>query len=344
MVIPRSRSMSIESRYCSRICRGSTAPVSSRMRSDRVDLPWSTWLMMEKFRIRSTESTGRPAYPSRPRRRSHGSRGSAGRGMPIPPPGRRWEGPGANCYPGTFPVVGPESGRRDPISRLAVVAARPPPPNTTRTPRTRSGKHQEPDQAQPPDHQAPGPQQGRPFRAEDADQAGRQRPRGRHRGRRGGVAPGHQAGRQGRRQGGHPQEPGGQPQVPADEAGSSPPPKLNLPPPRFRRLGDHLATGDRHGRMALHYNSRHALLDPEWVATLPQRTTLLPERALQGGSYGLVALFIEFMTVAANNPDCSYVVFLSGQDYPIVPLGALEERLGQFDVWMSATPVDEEPI
>ena len=32
--------------------RGSTAPVSSRMRSDSVDLPWSTWLMIEKFRMR----------------------------------------------------------------------------------------------------------------------------------------------------------------------------------------------------------------------------------------------------------------------------------------------------
>ena len=54
MVMPRSRSMSIESRYCSRMRRGSTAPVISRMRSDSVDLPWSTWLMMEKLRMRST--------------------------------------------------------------------------------------------------------------------------------------------------------------------------------------------------------------------------------------------------------------------------------------------------
>src|SRR5205823_10130484 len=53
MVMPRSRSMSIESRYCSRISRASTALVSSRMRSLRVDLPWSMWAMTEMFRIRS---------------------------------------------------------------------------------------------------------------------------------------------------------------------------------------------------------------------------------------------------------------------------------------------------
>ena len=57
MVIPRSRSRSIESRYWSRIERASTAPVSSRMRSDSVDLPWSTWLIIEKFLIRSVAGT-----------------------------------------------------------------------------------------------------------------------------------------------------------------------------------------------------------------------------------------------------------------------------------------------
>ncbi len=39
MVMPRSRSMSIESRYWARMSRGSTAPVISRIRSESVDLP-----------------------------------------------------------------------------------------------------------------------------------------------------------------------------------------------------------------------------------------------------------------------------------------------------------------
>ena len=54
IVMPRSRSRSIESRYCSRISRMSTAPVTSRMRSDSVDFPWSMWAMMEKLRIRAS--------------------------------------------------------------------------------------------------------------------------------------------------------------------------------------------------------------------------------------------------------------------------------------------------
>src|SRR5919199_845659 len=60
MVMPRSRSMSIESRNCSRMSRGSTAPHSSRIRSDSVVFPWSMWLMMAKFRVRFWGITVRP--------------------------------------------------------------------------------------------------------------------------------------------------------------------------------------------------------------------------------------------------------------------------------------------
>src|SRR5438105_4742228 len=57
MVMPRSRSMSIESRYWARMSRGSTAPVSSRTRSARVLFPWSMWAMIARFRIDAREDT-----------------------------------------------------------------------------------------------------------------------------------------------------------------------------------------------------------------------------------------------------------------------------------------------
>src|SRR5215218_899596 len=49
--MPRSRSRSIESSSCSRIWRGSTVWVISRMRSASVDFPWSMWAMIEKLRM-----------------------------------------------------------------------------------------------------------------------------------------------------------------------------------------------------------------------------------------------------------------------------------------------------
>jgi hypothetical protein len=51
IVIPRSRSRSIESSTCARISRFETASVSSRMRSASVDLPWSMCAMIEKLRM-----------------------------------------------------------------------------------------------------------------------------------------------------------------------------------------------------------------------------------------------------------------------------------------------------
>src|SRR4051812_32581263 len=63
MVMPRSRSMSIESRYCARMSRADTAPVSSSTRSDRVDLPWSMWAMIEKLRMRERSMGVGPTLP-----------------------------------------------------------------------------------------------------------------------------------------------------------------------------------------------------------------------------------------------------------------------------------------
>src|SRR3712207_1089394 len=51
MVIPRSRSRSMESSSCARMERGSTVWVVSRMRSASVDFPWSMWAMIEKLRM-----------------------------------------------------------------------------------------------------------------------------------------------------------------------------------------------------------------------------------------------------------------------------------------------------
>src|SRR3954464_15821872 len=57
MVMPPSRSRSIESSSCAFIERGSTVWVVSRMRSARVDFPWSMWAMIEKFRMWAWSAT-----------------------------------------------------------------------------------------------------------------------------------------------------------------------------------------------------------------------------------------------------------------------------------------------
>ena len=61
MVMPRSRSMSIESSSCSFISRSETVPVDWISRSASVDFPWSMWATMEKLRIRAV-SVMAPGY------------------------------------------------------------------------------------------------------------------------------------------------------------------------------------------------------------------------------------------------------------------------------------------
>ena len=124
MVIPRSRSMSMESRYCSRMRRGSTAPVISRMRSERVDLPWSTWLMIEKLRMRSTATGPRSVAEGGTVRRSYRPRPAA----PTPgqgtwcrtPPSRAGRKRPATCYscaPHRWVPVPPRPPSRTPRNR-----------------------------------------------------------------------------------------------------------------------------------------------------------------------------------------------------------------------------------
>src|SRR5712691_2131387 len=53
MVMPRSRSISMESSTCSTISRSARPPVDWISRSASVDLPWSIWAMIAKLRILS---------------------------------------------------------------------------------------------------------------------------------------------------------------------------------------------------------------------------------------------------------------------------------------------------
>src|ERR1700741_5257760 len=75
MVMPRSRSMSMESSTCSTISRSASPPVSWISRSASVDLPWSICATIEKLRMLSMApdvmarlSIGRAAGPDSLRR------------------------------------------------------------------------------------------------------------------------------------------------------------------------------------------------------------------------------------------------------------------------------------
>ena len=64
MVMPRSRSRSMESRSWSCASRFWMVPVRSRRRSERVVFPWSMCAMMQKFRVKAGSGIGGPALCS----------------------------------------------------------------------------------------------------------------------------------------------------------------------------------------------------------------------------------------------------------------------------------------
>src|SRR6184192_1752580 len=80
IVIPRSRSRSMVSRTWSCISRWLMEPVRSSSRSASVDLPWSMWAMMQKFRTKACLVVTATVQNARDRGRSPRRRGVDQRG------------------------------------------------------------------------------------------------------------------------------------------------------------------------------------------------------------------------------------------------------------------------
>src|SRR5690606_15227096 len=87
MVMPRSRSIGLLSSTWASISRSVSPPHRWMMRSESVDLPWSTWAMMEKLRICCMGAAGGSGAVEVNGRLSHtaGCRPGAGEG-PRPHP------------------------------------------------------------------------------------------------------------------------------------------------------------------------------------------------------------------------------------------------------------------
>jgi hypothetical protein len=90
-------------------------------------------------------------------------------------------------------------------------------------------------------------------------------------------------------------------------------------------------------RVVLHYDQRQERLDVREL--VGPRVTIVPERPVYWGSFELVDLFIEMARIAIEQLRCSYVVLLSGQDYPLRAVHDLEPELARFDVWTDAQPL-----
>src|SRR5687767_1715227 len=147
IVMPRSRSMSMRSRYCARIARPSTTPVCCSIRSASVDFPWSMCAMMQK--LRRIDGSVAPGWGTV-------VAGCLGIVCPLFQPGWIWD---ATAAAGIVTSRAP----RGSTGSHHLLHHHPPAEKTGQT----RGEHQVADQAHPPERRGSRPQQGRALGTED---------------------------------------------------------------------------------------------------------------------------------------------------------------------------------
>jgi hypothetical protein len=107
-------------------------------------------------------------------------------------------------------------------------------------------------------------------------------------------------------------------------------------PSQCLRLIRRLLDDDPECCVVLHYDQRHSNFDIRHVPR--DRVLVVPERAVYWGSIRVVDLYTEMFTLAVAE-GCSFVVMLSGQDYPLRQVASLEAELSAYDVWAHTKPL-----
>jgi hypothetical protein len=108
-------------------------------------------------------------------------------------------------------------------------------------------------------------------------------------------------------------------------------------PAQCARLVHRVLQDDPESWVFLHYDQRRSPpFDPSQVAH--PRVHLFRERPIYWGSTQLADLYLEMFRWARHR-DPTYIVMLSGQDYPLRNLAGLEAELAAFDVWAETMPV-----
>jgi hypothetical protein len=101
------------------------------------------------------------------------------------------------------------------------------------------------------------------------------------------------------------------------------------------RLHDQTGPADR---ILVHYDGA---LDPDLLSPF-ERVAQLPRRAAEWGGISLVDLALAAIDRAVHDYDPDWMIYISGQDYPLIPAGAIADELERsgLDGFISARPVE----
>jgi Core-2/I-Branching enzyme len=115
-------------------------------------------------------------------------------------------------------------------------------------------------------------------------------------------------------------------------------------PEQIIRLVRTLHAGSPTSRVVLHHDYDSCYLDADAFSGL-ERVHLTDHVPIQWGKFSQVEMTLRSIQWALDRYEFDWLVFLSGQDYPIQPLSAIEDFLDRttYDGFLQATPVEDLP-
>jgi hypothetical protein len=116
-------------------------------------------------------------------------------------------------------------------------------------------------------------------------------------------------------------------------------------PAQVERLAGRLLGDSERARVVVHHDPTGAPLDPARLAH-PRLTFVRDPAPVRWGDFSQVAMFLRSARYALGAVPFDWLVTLSGQDYPLRPVGELEAALGatERDGFIEGTPVDVPPL
>lgn len=115
------------------------------------------------------------------------------------------------------------------------------------------------------------------------------------------------------------------------------------PPQQLLRLLGTLRRAQPDAQLVVHHDRFRSPWSTDQVAAIDGVEILTSETPVSWGDFSIVAATWKSLSWMMKNLEFDWVVFLSEQDYPIAPLGELEQRLAGsgVDAFIEARPIDQ---
>lgn len=113
-------------------------------------------------------------------------------------------------------------------------------------------------------------------------------------------------------------------------------------PEQVVRLVKTLKTGNSSSAVVIHHDYSKSFLDPKAFEGIPNVWILDNHVAVQWGKFSMIKMKLHALEWMLAHLEFDWMVFLSGQDYPIQPLGQIEHFLETtpYDGFMSGVPIE----